>query len=132
MNYRAVIPPLLIVTIIMIVQEPYVYSQVACGVVNFRFQHPSTAHPGEMIRTVSIVTASCYFYSSVIVDLVDSRSNMILSRVVWPYAPHANPVSPPLINHAIARDQLGYWPLSIVAYFAGGSSGIQFSILVKT
>ena len=133
MNHRAVFIPLFLAAMItLVVQQPYAYSQVSCKIVNMRFDHPRTVHPDELIHTVSIVTASCFFYSSVILDLVDSRTGAILSRVIWPYDPLANPVSSPLINYAIAPNTIGYWSLSILANFAGSSPGIQFTILVES
>jgi len=129
---RRIVISLIILALIVIVQQPPVFSQVSCGVVNLRFQHTDAAHPNELIHTVSIVTASCFFYSTVIVDLVDSRTSKILSRVIWPYAPLANPVSPPLINQAFAPNQLGYWALTLLVNFAGSTSGVQFTILIET
>src|SRR5208337_2558734 len=124
--------PILLITIILVgLQQPHAFAQVYCGVVNLRLHHPDTSHPDEPIQITSIVTASCFFYSTVIVDLVDSRSNKLLSTISWPYDPLGNPVSPPLVNGAITRSQLGYWALSIQAYFAGSSTGIQFTILVE-
>lgn len=132
MNPGEFISILLITTIFVAMLQPYAFAQVSsCGVVNIRFHHPETSHPGELIQAVSVVTASCFYYSTVIVDLVDSRSNNILSRASWPYDPLGNPVSPPLVNHAITQNQLGYWALLIRTNFAGSSTGIQFTILVE-
>lgn len=132
MTPREFISILLITTIIVAILQPYAFAQVSsCGVVNIRFHHPETSHQGKLIQTVSVVTASCFFYSTVIVDLVDSRSNNLLSRASWPYDPLGNPVSPPLVNHAITQNQLGYWALLIRTNFAGSSTGIQFTILVE-
>ena len=128
---RDFIPILLITLTFLVLQQPHAFAQVYCGVVNLRLHHPDTSHPGEPIQVTSIITASCFFYSTVIVDLVDSRSNKLLSTITWPYNPLGNPVSPPLVNGAITRNQLGYWALSIQVYFAGSSTGIQFTILVE-
>ena len=121
---------LMITAVTAAMQLPVAIAQTSCGVVNLRFHRPDTAHAGEMIKTVSIVTANCFFYSTVILDLVDSRSNMILSRVYWPFDPLSHQVSPPLDNYAIAPNQVGYWALSILVHFAGSTTGIQFTILV--
>jgi len=122
---------LIILVLFVIVQQPSVFSQVSCGVANLRFQHPDTTHPNELIRTVSIVTASCFFSSMVIVDLIDSRTSRILSRAIWLYVPLGNAESPSLINQAFAPDQLGFWPLTLLVSFAGSTSGVQFTILIK-
>ena len=131
MNRTNFIPLLIILTTIVSMQPPFASAQTMCRVVNVRFHPPETAHPGEVIQIGAIVTASCFYYSSVIVDLVDSRSGMILTRTFWPYAPLSNPVSPLLVNNLLVRDQLGYWPLTLLVYFAGSSTGIQFTIFVE-
>jgi len=130
MNPRRFIIALL-VAIIMLTMQPSGFAQMACRVVNLRFHHPDVTHPGEMIETTSIVTASCFHYDTVILDLVDSKSNAILSRASWFFDPLGNPVSPPLVNFAGAPTQLGYWALAILVYFAGSSTGIQFTILIQ-
>ena len=112
--------------------QSYVVAQTSCGVVNLRFRHPDIARVGEVIRTTSIVTASCFFNSLVIVDLIDSRSNTMLSRVIWPFNAEATPVSPVLANYARAPSILGYWALSLYVHFAGSSTGLQFSILIES
>ena len=130
MNHRGFL--ILLFTILAIITtQSYVVAQSACGVVNLRFQHPDTAHAGEIIRTTSRVTASCFFDSLIILDLVDSRSNTILSRVIWPFNAEATPLSPVLVNYAIAPSVLGYWPLSLFVHFAGSSTGIQFTIRIE-
>jgi len=131
MKRKNLIHLFLIVAIIAAMQPPFTLAQTSCKVVNLRFQHPVTTHVGEIVKTSSMVTASCYHYDTVILDLVDSRSNMILSRVYWSFNPLSNPVSPLLVNSAIAQNRLGYWALSIQVYFAGSSTGIQFTILVE-
>jgi len=103
---------------------------MACKVVNLKFHHPETVRPGETIQTTSLITASCFHYDTIIVDLVDSRNNAILSRVSWFFDPLGNPVTPPLVNYAVAPTQLGYWALAILVYFAGSSTGLQFTVLV--
>jgi hypothetical protein len=118
-------------TTMMIATQPHVVAQLSCNIVNLRFQHPMTADVGEMIQTTSIVTASCFHYATVILDLVDSGSNKILSRVEWWYNPLISPVSPVLVNYAHAPNLLGYWALSIHAYFAGSSTGLQFTIFIE-
>jgi hypothetical protein len=122
---------LLVTTTMIIATQPHVVAQLSCHVVNLRFQHPATARAGEMIQTSSIVTASCFHYATVILDLVDSGSNKILSRVQWWYDPLMSPVSPVLVNYARAPNLLGYWALSIHAYFAGSSTGLQFTIFIE-
>jgi hypothetical protein len=130
MNRGAFISILLVITVIVGLQLPHALGD-SCGVVNIRYHPPETSHPGEPIQMVSVVTASCYYYSTVIVNLVDSRSSRVLSTVSWPYDPLGNPVSPPLVNHAMTPNQLGYWALSLQTNFAGSSTNIQFTILVE-
>jgi len=131
MTRRESLNILLFTIMILAMLQPQVFAQVSCGVVNIRLHHPDTSHPGEPIQVISVVTASCFFSSHVILDLVDSQSNKLLSRTSWFYEPLGNPVSPPLVNGAITRNQSGYWPLSIQTNFAGSSTGIQFTILVE-
>jgi len=130
MNHRGFIIVLL-VTITMLAMQPSGFAQMACRVVNLKFHHPDVTHPGEMLETTSIVTASCFHYDTVILDLVDSKTNAILSRASWFFDPRSNPVSPPLINFAGAPTQLGYWSLAILVYFAGSSTGMQFTVLIQ-
>lgn len=122
---------LLLVAITMLTMQPSGFAQTACRVVNLKFHHPDVTHPGEMIETTSIVTASCFHFDTIILDLVDSKSNAIISRASWFFDPRGNTVSPPLINFAGAPTQLGYWALAIFVYFAGSSTGIQFTILIQ-
>ena len=122
---------ILLLTVTLLAMQPHAFGQMACRVVNLKFHHPETTRPGEIIQTTSIIIASCYHYDTIIVDLVDSRSNVILSRVSWFFDPLGNPVTPPLVNYAAAPAQLGYWALAILVYFAGSSTGLQFTILVQ-
>jgi hypothetical protein len=103
-----------------------------CNILSLRVQHPETALADEMIQTTSIVTVNCFSSTDLRVDLVDSRTNTILSSASWPYNPHtSNGVIPGLVNNATAPHELGYWAVSIHAYFAGRTLGFQFTILIK-
>lgn len=128
---RRVFHLVILFTIVLLAMQPRAFAQVYCGVVNLRFHHPDSSHPDEPIQITSIVTASCFFYSTVMIDLVDSRSHRTLSTATWLYNPLGDPVSPPLVNHAITENQLGYWALSLQVHFAGSTTGIQFTILVE-
>ena len=122
---------ILVLTVTLLAIEPHAFAQMACRVVNLKFHHPETTRLANIIETTSIITASCYHYDTIIVDLVDSRTNAILSRVTWFFDPLGNPVTLPLVNYAVAPTQLGYWALAILVYFAGSSTGLQFTVLVQ-
>ena len=116
----------------------HVEAQV-CNFTNIRTQYPTILHATETFQVLVQFTAGCDYSGQIVlrVNLIDERTNQILSTASWPWFRSYNStiaaVSPWLQLDATAPNTPGYWPLMLYAYNLdgeGSTSSIPFQIQV--
>ena len=122
-----VILVLLLFGIFAALSNPPAYSQyLPCNIVSLAITGPPTVPAGQTLQISTTVTGACdpsMFYA-VRVDLVDGRSQTVLSSKSLAYIPVSSSfVTFPIVNTVTAPTSLGFWPLQIQAYLLSGLNG---------
>ena len=116
---------------------PHVEAQV-CNFTNVRTQYPTVIRATEAFQVLVQLTAGCDYYGGIVlrVDLVDEKTNQILSTTRWTWFRNYNStftVSPWLQLEATTPNTAGYWSLTLHAYNLdgeGSTSVLPFQIQV--
>jgi hypothetical protein len=104
---------------------PHVEAAV-CNFNNVGMKYPTVLHATETFQVLVRLTAGCDYYGGFVlrVDLVDERTNQIISTTRWTWFRYYDStvvvVSPWLQLKATAPNTAGYWPLTVYAYNLNG------------